>query len=476
MNTINKAIFFFFIVFSSSYTCFSKVESYFTPHQGKIAFDKIYNEISNAKESVEITIYSWSAIGLEKAIKKAIKNHSPMIRLVLHPKLFSKESIKTKVRDLEKLGVRVKVSTKDMHEKFVIVDDVMVMNTSGNFSIGAQNKYSENLIFHYYDGEIHIKNLIKSFKYEFEVLWNFSRPANSENNYQNTVSHLHFKSKDLYNEISTNNINTFLSSSMNFSGQKVQTKAQRPLKLTIKKNRPWIIRDTIIKELDSAKYSVHLNLNHFFIKEIADKLIELHKKGIDIKFVVDNQEFKTSRKTREMTPYFVKEWLKLNLGKEEDIPVRVKFYSHRPSFRYWKLNHHKYLIIDYGRPNQILINGSYNLSKKAEQGQFDNMVIYKGPEYSNTIDEFYNEFLNLWSFNRNQDDSLDETFFKYFYRKQKGFLPIHHYSAQSLTWHEMTTFKKEFAKKINKKYLRIPSPKNHCKGFNPSNMTFSGCP
>ena len=64
---------------------------------------------------------------------------------------------------------------------------------------------------------------------------------------------------------------------------------------------------------------MHLNLNHFFIKEIADKLIELHKKGIDIKFIVDNQEFKTSRKTREMTPYFVKEWLKLNPGKEEDI-------------------------------------------------------------------------------------------------------------------------------------------------------------
>lgn len=476
MNSINKIIFFIITSFLITNVGFSKVESFFTPHQGKQGFDKIYDEIGNAKESVEITIYSWSAAGLEQAIKKAVNKNNPSIRIVLHPKLYKKDSIQAKVEELEKLGVRFKISTKDMHEKFVIVDDILAMNTSGNFSNGAQNNYSENLIFHYDDGELHIKKLIKAFEYEFEVLWNFSKPANPIYTYSNTVTELDFNSKDLENNKINKSVNTFLSSSMNFDGKKVKTTTQRPLKLSIKKSKPWVIRDTILEELDKAKESVLLNLNHFFIQEIADKLIELHKRGIDIKFAVDNQEFKTGRNTKEMTPYFVREWLKLNPGKEEDIPVRVKFYSHRPSFRYWKLNHHKYIIVDYGQPNQVLINGSYNLSKKAEQGQFDNMVVYKGPEYAKTIDEFYGEFLNMWNYNRNQDDSLDESFFKYFYRKQNGFYPIHHFSAQSLTWHEMTTFKKDFAKKVGVRYLRIPSPKNHCKGFEPNAGTFSGCP
>jgi phosphatidylserine/phosphatidylglycerophosphate/cardiolipin synthase-like enzyme len=476
MKSIIKTITLIITSFLITTSAFSKVESFFTPHEGKQAFDKIYDEIANAKESVEITIYSWSAAGLEKAIKKAVKNHNPEIRVVLHPKLYKKESIQKKVTELEKLGVRFKVSTKDMHEKFVIVDDVLAMNTSGNFSNGAQNNYSENLIFHYDDGELHLKKLIDAFEYEFEVLWNFSKPANPNNTYTNTVSELDFKTKNLENNKAKKSVNTFLSSSMNFDGKKVNSAKQRPLALKIKKSKPWVIRDAIIDELDKAQHSVLLNLNHFFIKEIADKLIELHKRGIEVKFAVDNQEFKTGRNTKEMTPYFVREWMKLNPGKEEDIPVRIKFYSHRPSFRYWKLNHHKYMIVDYGHANQVLINGSYNLSKKAEQGQFDNMVVYKGAEYADTIDQFYGEFMNMWNYKRNNDDSLDKSFFKYFYRKVDGFYPIHHYSAQSLTWHELHTFKKDFAKKMGVRYLRIRSPKNHCKGFLPKAGTFHACP
>ena len=237
MKSIIKSIALIITSFLITTSAFSKVESFFTPRDGKLAFDKIYDEIANAKESVEITIYSWSATGLEKAIKKAVNNHNPEIRVVLHPKLFKKESIKTKVTELEKLGVRFKVSTKDMHEKFVIVDDVLTMNTSGNFSNGAQNNYSENLIFHYDDGELHLKKLIDAFEYEFEVLWNFSKPANPNNTYTNTVTELDFNTKSLENNKAKKSNNTFLSSSMNFNGKKVNSTKQRPLALKIKKSK-----------------------------------------------------------------------------------------------------------------------------------------------------------------------------------------------------------------------------------------------
>lgn len=471
-------LFLLFLILGSLPTLsFSKVESFFTPHQGKQGFGQIYDEIENAKKSVEITVYSWSAAGLEKSIRAAIKNNNPEVRIVLHPKLYKKSSIQTTVEELQKIGVKVKVSTKDMHEKFVIVDDRLVMNTSGNFSSGAQNKYSENMIFHYDDGEKYIQELIDAFETEFEILWNFSKPADKNLTYSNTIDTLNFNNGLLANKANKSNKNVFLSSSMNFNGKKVKSAtSKRPLKLQIKSSKPWNVRDGILAELDKADESVVLCLNHFFIKEIADKLIELYKKGIDIKFAVDNQEYKSSYRGHEITPYFVQEWLKLNPGKEDEIPVRVKFYSHSPSYRYWALNHHKFIIVDYGRQDQVLINGSYNLSEKAEQGQFDNMVIYKGDEYAKTIDEFYGEFENMWDYNRKSDDSLDESFFEYFYKKKNGFYPIHHYSAQSLTWNEMTKFKKEFNKKVGVRWLSFRGGKNHCYGMKPASKTFSGCP
>lgn len=476
-QTIFKHISLLFLISLISFPGFSKVESFFTPHQGKEGFGQIYQEIENAKKSVEVTIYSWSAVGLEKAIEKGIQNNNISVRIVLHPKLIKKQSIKDKVEHLERLGAQVKISTKDMHEKFVLVDDTLAINTSGNFSNGAQNKYSENIVFHYDDGEEHIKQLIQSFNTEFNILWNYSRPYDKSKEYTSTLSELHFEGKDLFNVPMNNEKNIFLSSSMNFNGKKVNSSNQQPLSLRIASDKPWTIKDAIIAELDKAKHTVHLCLNHFFIKEIADKLIQIHRdRGVIVKFAVDNQEYKTSKNTLEMTPYFVKEWLKLHPGMEEEIPVRVKFYSHRPSFRYWSLNHHKFLIIDQGTADQTLINGSYNLSKKAEQGQFDNMVIYKGQEYSKLIDSFFNEFENMWFYNRNQDDSVNQDFIQYFFTIKNGYYPLHHYSSQSLTWNEVSEFQKAYNQKLNIRYLKISGNERHCTGFNPVRESFNGCP
>lgn len=474
---ILKQFLFIFLSIVLTANAYSKVESFFTPHQGKQGFGKIYQEIENADDSVSITIYSWSAVGLEKALEKALSNKQITARIVLHPKLIKKQSILDKVEKLKKLGASFKVSTKDMHEKFVIIDDELVMNTSGNFSNGAQNKYSENLVFHYDDGEVFIQELIDSFQNEFEILWNYSKPFDPEKTYLDTTAKLDFKSKQLLNEKPMNTKNQFLSSSMNFNGKKVNSSQQRPLTLKIAKHKPWTIRDAILAELDKAESTVHLCLNHFFIKEIADKLIEIHReKGIEVKLAVDNQEFKQSKSPLEMTPYFVKEWLKLHPGQEEDIPVRVKFYSHRPSYRYWALNHHKFLIIDYGKKNQVLINGSYNLSKKAEQGQFDNMVIYKGLPYQKLTDEFYHEFENMWFYNRNQDDSINQKFINYFYTDKNGYYPIHHYDAQSLSWNELVKFNYAYKKKLGIRYIKINSNQRHCKSYHPQSGKFWGCP
>ncbi|MGB0454533.1 MAG: phospholipase D-like domain-containing protein [Bacteriovoracaceae bacterium] len=461
----------------------AKVESFFSPHEGKAGFGQVYKDIKEAKKEVLVTVYSWSAHELDKALTKAIENGAD-VRVVLHSPLAKKQKIKDRVKPLEELGVRFKISSKNMHEKFVIVDGEMVMNTSGNFSYGAQNRYSENLVFHYDDGEAHIKHLIKEFKEEFEVLWNYSKSFNTDNDYLNTVSQLKKVENKIQNEFSYSNLNTFASSSMNFGASAKSRSNGSELSLKIKRGKPWAVRDMVIDQIRKAKKSIHLCLNHFFIKEIVDEImIAMKERNVEVKFAVDNQEYKyyTSR-TKEATPYFVHLFKKAYPNKE--IPVRIKFYSLAPSYHYWLLNHHKFMIIDYGTEEQKLINGSYNFSKTAEHNQFDNLVLYEGVEYAELIEDFMGEFENLWGLNRKRGDKLDQDYMDYFTKpNSSGFFPLHNFkSAQSVTWDELVKWKKSYSSKTKVSGSVAPSQKKHCKGVravrsgNRYNKVYSGCP
>jgi phosphatidylserine/phosphatidylglycerophosphate/cardiolipin synthase-like enzyme len=429
------------------------IEVYMSPTQGKEAFEKMYDMIKEAEESVNVTVYSWSDSGFTKALRATLlKENPPTVRVVMKKSLFVKQ--KKTIEELEKLGAMFKSAKVELHEKFILADGKKLVNSSANMSGGAKNKYSENFIFFDNDGERNssdITTIIKEFEKEFAIIWNSAHDFITDGEIQ-SADVLNHK-KTLRKRKRLRNIKLY-SSSMNYTitaprkrdfdkGSVIGLK-RKPNK----KNQIWTVKDQIIKAINEAKTNIFLNINHFNLKEISDALIEAVKRGVDVKLAVDSQEFKMFLNNREMTPQFVKDFVKLK-GKEAEIPVRVKFYSFVPHHSSWSLNHHKSILIDYdpsGSSDTLLLTGSYNYSKTAEHSKFDNQVRIKGDAYQKVHDAFYDEFMYLWNLERNSQDQPKKKNLDFFKVAKKNLIPLHSNIPFSLSWKEAVRLNNEIFK------------------------------
>ncbi len=451
----------------------------FSPHQGEEAFQRIYDRVGAAKSKVYATIYSWSDSKVRDAFKEALNNNSE-VKIILHPSLSKKKRVIGYINELEGLGADVKIAKMNMHEKFIIVDDQWLMNSSANMSGGAKSRYSENFIFHKGDS-VSMKKLVNEFNDEFAVLWNSSKDyySNGEENAESLVI------KDNTNLPKAGNPSLY-SSSTNFTikDYKQSSKAYISGKYIAlsrrggKKNQTWNVTQKIIDEINAAKTNIFLNLNHLNIESVARALVAASKRGIDVRMVVDNQEFKKSLKAKEKTPLFVSLWKKLPGNKSKEAPVRVKYYSLAPSPMYWKLNHHKYLLIDYNEQdlsNTVLISGSHNISRTAEHNQFDNQVIYKGNEFSQLHKAFKAEFDNLWNLNRDESDKPSKSIYRKMTTAYKGLVYLHNQKAISLTWSEVSKIRSTIFKLAPGIFKNTYKNRN-CKYFILESSSFGGCP
>ncbi len=455
----------------------SSVTALFSPNQGEEAFNKIFDLIRNAESSVKVSLYSWSDYGLDNAIEEALKKGVD-VKVVLNPTLAQKSYILKRVTKLELLGAEFKRAKHNMHEKFTLVDDKTIVNSSANMSSGAKTKYSENFIFHYSEIDPSLANLVLDFKHEFAVLWNTGQDIiTHDEGLSEELSYEFFDGNKVYNQPRYYDPG-FYSSSQNFTLKKTKVGSKdyekgRFYKMSRRggvKNQTWFVKDMILEAINSAESQILVSLNHFNIHEISDALIEAVKRGVDVRLAVDNQEFKTSPNGKEMTPQFVKDWKSLSGNARKNPPVRVKFYSHSPSPMYWLLNHHKFILIDYQKSGKgtILLSGSYNVSKNAEHNQFDNMVFYGGEKYSELYTSFRNEFKNLWDLNRDQKEAILKDFLEPIngvsYR-------LHSKEAVSLNWDEMSTVRSEIFKKANGMFHNIYKYRN-CMYYNTEKKQF----
>lgn len=424
------------------------------PVDGERAFVRIYDKIAAARDYVYVTIYSWSDSGLDQAITKALGNKAK-VRVILHPDLKTSKKIVEVVPKLEGLGAEFKFAAINMHEKFVLVDDKILINTSANFSTGAKNKYSENVVFHLNEENVDKKEdiaaLVSAFKNEFAILWNTGKDiqTNSEKNSSkiSEMNSVHYPEIDRDIALFSSSMNwEYKENSPSSAGYRIgkyYSLGKKNYKNTDK--QLWTVRDVILKSISEAKKSIYLSLNHFNIKEISDSLIEALGRGIDVRLTVDNQEYKSRPNNVEMTPQFVADWKKLK-GKVSP-PVRVKYYSHEPSPAFWLLNHHKFILIDYEVENEtVLLSGSYNLSETAEQNQFDNLIRYQSETYRDLYKNFYKEFVQQWSWNRSQEVPSRSVLEKFTKIVNGNSIIIHNDEAVSLSWEEVQQLRSEVSK------------------------------
>ena len=437
----------------------------FSPMQGPEAFNKMYQMVKDTQKTAHFAIYSWSDKGITQSIKELLeKNPQAKVRIVLHRPLAKKDKIKSKVAELEKLGAMVKMAKMNMHEKFIIVDSQKLVNTSANMSSGAKLKYSEDFVFVSSDGEAYNEHIVKAFETEFSALWNTAEDIVTEDEVQ-VADELQFDLSKPYRP--SKGSMTLITSTMNFKLSKYKPSSKdykkgKRIKMTKRKDangvQPYIVSSYMIKEIDNAKHSILLSLNHFNLYSVSQALIRAVKRGVKVKLAVDNQEFKTKirdtgRKTIEMTPRFIRDFKKIPGFKNKEAPVRIKFYSHAPHFASWLLNHHKYVLIDYN-PEDLsqttLMAGSFNISKNAEFNQFDNIVIYKGMEHTKLYNLYKENHDSLWFLNRTAEDKPSESVLNYYLNTDKGSLLIHALDkdkAISLTWKEALNLKKKVHKK-----------------------------
>lgn len=109
-----------------------------------------------------------------------------------------------------------------------------------------------------------------------------------------------------------------------------------------------LIADKIIKDLDKARVSIHVCIAWFTNQNIADKLVEKYKQGIDVKVI------------------FYDDHTNSKFGVNIDgIPFKAVRGSRGG------LMHNKYCVID----NQIVITGSYNWSENAEKKNDENTAV-----------------------------------------------------------------------------------------------------
>ncbi|CBW28169.1 putative exported protein [Halobacteriovorax marinus SJ] len=469
-----------FTLLSLSSFADTKFYSKFSPHEGAQAFEIIYKEVKESKKYVYATIYSWSDKGITDSFKEALQN-GVEVKIILHPSLAKKSSIKKVASELEALGADLKIAKMNMHEKFVLVDDVFVVNSSANMSGGAKNRYSENFIYHS-DETVEGKSVLSQFKKEFIILWNSAKDIFTAN--EGIAEKLNLEA--LSNSPINSNASLY-SSSMNFKikENKPSSKAYKQGKYyTLSriggvKNQTWTVRDIILDNIKNAKSNIYLSLNHFNIREISDALIEAVKRGVDVKLAVDNQEFKTRINNKEMTPQFVSDWKALPGNKSKIAPVRVKYYSHSPSPRHWLLNHHKFIIVDYNESNfeeTKLISGSYNLSKTAEHNQFDNMVVYKSVANKALFKSFKEEFDNQWFWNRDSSDKPKKEMIEQFTNLKDGTsIALHMKEAVSLNWKEVLSLRSKVSRAAKGFFRGLYSNKD-CLYYDVTKSSFWGCP
>ncbi|MEE9352268.1 MAG: phospholipase D-like domain-containing protein, partial [Thiotrichaceae bacterium] len=210
--------------------------------------------------------------------------------------------------DLKNAGITVRGDQRSayMHNKFTIVDGNQVWTGSMNMTYFGAYRNRENLI------RLNSFQTAVNYTEEFSQLWTgIHNQANSADNYfsiNSTPVDIHFSPDDNFRET------------------------------------------RLLPLLRGAKQSVHIMAFAFTSQDIADALVALDQRGVDVKVVVDS-----GQSGQSSSQYDDLQALSLNIRRDGQ------------SFRL----HHKVIIVD----GRYVVTGSYNFSENAESRNDENSIV-----------------------------------------------------------------------------------------------------
>ncbi len=140
-------------------------DAYFSPN-GHIK-NKIVETITGAKDSVDIAVFNITSLGIQAALKKALKKG---VRIRIVTDQGASEDVHSVVGSMMQDGVKIRlVKGKGknglMHNKFAIFDHKLLLTGSYNWTETAEHYNYENAVF------LRDKDLIQEYQKEFDSLW-----------------------------------------------------------------------------------------------------------------------------------------------------------------------------------------------------------------------------------------------------------------------------------------------------------------
>lgn len=290
------------------------------------------NLVDNAENSIDIAIYGYENIDrVTEALLKA-KNRGVKIRFIYDENSNGESIYYTCNNLIKQISDKFRSDTSDsvsqsnmlMHNKFVIFDNKIVYTGSMNFSKTGFSGYDYNDV-----AIIKSKEIAHLYTNEFEQML--------EGKFHNKKQHNNIPNKI---QVGNSNIEIYFSPQDKSSLRIVQ----------------------LIKNAQKYVYVPTFLITH---TEISKELIAAHKRGIDIKILMDANNVYTKNTKHQVL-------------RENGIPVKIENYA-------GKL-HSKTMIID----DKYIIMGSMNFSNSGENKNDENTIIITNPRLAQSYKNFFN--------------------------------------------------------------------------------------
>ncbi|NUP05896.1 MAG: hypothetical protein HOW73_07550 [Polyangiaceae bacterium] len=424
---------------------------------------EIAKVIGQAKTSIDIAMYSFSDAGISAALDAAVKR-GVKVRFVFETagedrKLTGGAIATSKSGKLEALGVDVRWVNKIMHHKFMIVDGARddaeaaktatIVSGSGNWSSGAATIYDENTMFMTGYPELSLR-----LQKEFNLMWEHSTDfvSNSSLVFEPSTLALTEESMPL-----TPGMQIFFTSD-NF------TVKNATFSVTSKNT----VSDELVRAIDAAEDRIHIASGHLRSRPVAEAIIRkvTEEPDVDVMIYLDGQEYVSDATNAQQIEdrdeclaaattdaqkraCVDKSFLYGREVEKAGASVRYKYYAYRWDTSYAAQMHNKVLIVD-----DALYTGSYNLSDNAEHNTFENMFMFRGPEFRDLVEQYETQFQKLWVTGDGLLDGLRSDI------ETKSTIPIV-FPAMSLSWAEVRDLKSLIAAEcpdVNSSEFRTNAP------------------
>lgn len=145
-------------------------------------------------------------------------------------------------------------------------------------------------------------------------------------------------------------------------------------------------RAAVLAELSKAKKSVHVAQYNIRDKAYVDKLVELKKRGVDVKIVIDEKNS-------------LKPWNTLD---DDMIAAGLWVYKKPHSGSNYGIMHHKFTIID----SKVVLTGSFNWNSTARLSNNENMLIIDDARLARDYEYEFEEMIGTRSTSKGSPSKL----------------------------------------------------------------------